>query len=424
MSRAVPSYVLRSLPFRIHNRQAPKLHSAIFFREARHSSTVRSSTGRKLSITRGTPATISDCDCNIQLPKGLEIDRTRPLINTVASYNQHVVIATGKNDWESRIENEVGVGDMARTLKDMTKSSGEWFDPNYSTLISNSSFPVNIESRNHGGDSPQIPSDNSSVKSGSASDPQPGDQAEVNTTSTSIRLFPHFLHFSGVDNSSTHQNHLASTYLGDQTLLSDPPLHPPPSFSAPQPITKPTILICSHGGRDARCGVLGPLLYDKFLQHAPERTVEVGMISHVGGHAFAGNVIIYMPPSYLLSSNTAPDEREAYASPLAGMGIWYGRVEPRHVQTILEETVEKGNIIGELWRGGLDVGVTRDGVEDWRARTARPRIMRIPSDILEQDGTDIEEGDFREQMMDITQRVEMMGRRARERLQRRRSESA
>lgn len=148
------------------------------------------------------------------------------------------------------------------------------------------------------------------------------------------------------------------------------------------------------------------------------------MISHVGGHAFAGNVIIYMPPSYLLSSNTAPDEREAYASPLAGMGIWYGRVEPRHVQTILEETVEKGNIIGELWRGGLDVGVTRDGVEDWRARTARPRIMRIPSDILEQDGTDIEEGDFREQMMDITQRVEMMGRRARERLQRRRSESA
>lgn len=128
MSRAVPSYVLRSLPFRIHNRQAPKLHSAIFFREARHSSTVRSSTGRKLSITRGTPATISDCDCNIQLPKGLEIDRTRPLINTVASYNQHVVIATGKNDWESRIENEVGVGDMARTLKDMTKSSGEWFD--------------------------------------------------------------------------------------------------------------------------------------------------------------------------------------------------------------------------------------------------------------------------------------------------------
>lgn len=140
------------------------------------------------------------------------------------------------------------------------------------------------------------------------------------------------------------------------------------------------------------------------------------MISHIGGHAFAGNVIIYIPPTFpLATGNIAEKEGETHTSPLAGMGIWYGRVEPRHVQQILEETLEKGNIIGELWRGCLDTGTTgKNGVEDWRARTASARTLRIPSDILERDGMVMEEKGFREQLMDTAQRVEMMGRRARE----------
>ncbi|KAL8935870.1 MAG: hypothetical protein Q9211_004475 [Gyalolechia sp. 1 TL-2023] len=331
MSRAAPSYALRSLPFGIHPRQPLQLHSTINFRQTRQSSTVKATSGRKLSITRGTPATRSECACDIQFPKGLEIDRTRPLINTVAAYNQHVIIATGKNDWDSRIENQEGIGDMARALKEITKRKGGRCD-----------------------------------------------------------LFPHFLHFPRVDNTPSHQNYLTSAYLGDQTHPPDSTTHPPPSFPSPQPITKPTILICSHGSRDARCGILGPLLYDEFLQHAQPGAVDVAMISHVGGHAFAGNVIVYIPPSYLLSSNADLNERGAHGLALAGMGIWYGRVEPRHVQSVLEETVEKGNVIGELWRGGLDVGATRD-VEDWRSRTAGARILRIPSDILERDGMAIEE---------------------------------
>lgn len=91
-------------------------------------STFKTANDRVLSITHGTAAAASKCACDIQFPEGLEIDRSRPLINTVANYNQHVVIATGKDDWESRIENEDGVGDMARTLKDITKVKGERFD--------------------------------------------------------------------------------------------------------------------------------------------------------------------------------------------------------------------------------------------------------------------------------------------------------
>ena len=36
---------------------------------------------------------------------------------------------------------------------------------------------------------------------------------------------------------------------------------------------------------------------------------------------------------------------------LQGMGIWYGRVEPRHVEGIVAETVRGGRVVGELFRG-------------------------------------------------------------------------
>ena len=36
---------------------------------------------------------------------------------------------------------------------------------------------------------------------------------------------------------------------------------------------------------------------------------------------------------------------------LAGKGVWYGRVEPRHVWGIVEETVRGGKVVEELCRG-------------------------------------------------------------------------
>lgn len=68
----------------------------------------------------------------------------------------------------------------------------------------------------------------------------------------------------------------------------------------------------------------------------------VGLISHIGGHKYAGNVIIYLPPS-------AGNEMGS----LSGKGIWYGRVEPRHVEGIVEETILGGRVISDLFRGGV-----------------------------------------------------------------------
>lgn len=191
------------------------------------------------------------------------------------------------------------------------------------------------------------------------------------------------------------------------------------------PISAPTILICSHNSRDSRCGILGPILHQEFVQYINKRhalrnqptadvvnhngqqsedaisyashpsfhphlnnahnenklAVNVGMVSHIGGHKWAGNVIVYIPPDYETQplerqarganphDEVASEEREPIVSeestlsseqinrgisPLAGKGIWYGRVEPKHVEGIVEQTIGHGKIIKELFRGGLN----------------------------------------------------------------------
>jgi leucyl-tRNA synthetase len=107
-------------------------------------------------------------------------------------------------------------------------------------------------------------------------------------------------------------------------------------------ITKPTILICGHGGRDQRCGVLGPILQSEFRKEFGRREIDadIGLISHIGGHKFAGNVIMYIPPS--MTGNA-----------LKGSGVWYGRVGPENVEGVVEETLVKGRVITGLLRGGV-----------------------------------------------------------------------
>ena len=64
-------------------------------------------------------------------------------------------------------------------------------------------------------------------------------------------------------------------------------------------LTGSFVFVCSHGSRDRRCGVCGPALIEKFRQEIELRglsdQVLVKPCSHVGGHKYAGNLIIYGP---------------------------------------------------------------------------------------------------------------------------------
>jgi hypothetical protein len=112
-----------------------------------------------------------------------------------------------------------------------------------------------------------------------------------------------------------------------------------------------------------RCGVMAPALESEFQRVLRARgytsvgsdgtTVDgpkhanIGLISHVGGHKYAGNVIIYVPPKMTLGSSSEHH-------PLAGKGIWYGRVEPKHVEGLVEETILGGRVVMDHFRGGVD----------------------------------------------------------------------
>ncbi|CAF0801503.1 unnamed protein product [Didymodactylos carnosus] len=101
------------------------------------------------------------------------------------------------------------------------------------------------------------------------------------------------------------------------------------------------LLICCHKTRDERCGVAGPILVEecqKYIQGG-NKDVHTLKISHIGGHKFAGNVIVY------------PN------------GVWYGRVLSCHIPLIIEAysdgNDEKKQKLTPLLRGQLDMSWKR-----------------------------------------------------------------
>ena len=162
----------------------------------------------------------------------------------------------------------------------------------------------------------------------------------------SVTLFPEGKLYSSLRDYEGVYHDFVRMLLLPEDLRVDPPGRLP--FRDHSSEEKITILICGHNSRDSRCGIMGPLLRDEFKAQSKKSVNErsewepaVSLISHIGGHAFAGNIIIYFPSTWTKHS-------------LAGKGIWYGRVEPKHVEGILKTTVTKGVIIEELFRGGLD----------------------------------------------------------------------
>ncbi|KAH8712207.1 hypothetical protein GQ44DRAFT_742587 [Phaeosphaeriaceae sp. PMI808] len=263
------------------------------------------------------------CEC-ASTPPNLDIDRQTPLLNTMATYSEQVVLCTGKDDWQSNIEQEEGpTGEFVKGLKGVIGKGGSGFDPFYNVIVTASSLPA------------------SSTK-----------------TATTVLLFPAFKRISNVPHTRDAFHAFATAYLKARTLH---PMHDGLSPSqkvnllrdetvankipAAEVITNPVILICGHGGRDQRCGVLGPILHASFQKELERRGIHahIAQISHIGGHKYAGNVVIYTPSTLL----------DAEENALRGTGIWYGRVGPENVQGVVEETIVKGRVILDLLRGGI-----------------------------------------------------------------------
>jgi (2Fe-2S) ferredoxin len=274
------------------------------------------------------------------MPSGLDIDHSTPIANNIASYHSHILVSTGQSDWTSRIEDAhkdtstQPWGSLISQLKTAFGRKGPYHSDTQNILITASSLPTPSPSKR-------------TVLFFPAHE-----ELSIPASSTPIPF-----------NEDNHLDNLTS-YLAARSAANPTATNAP---SPPKPITshlltKPTILICSHNSRDTRCGILGPILhaeFTRFLDSHNQPDIRVAMVSHIGGHKWAGNVIVYVPPGWRGGQgvDAGEGEGEGEMSPLAHKAVWYGRVEPRHVEGIVKETVLGGKVIAELCRGVVD----RDG---------------------------------------------------------------
>ena len=66
------------------------------------------------------------CSC-AEMPE-LDIDRMKPLVNTISPHAKHVVVHTGREDWAKRIEEDEEIPNIAKELKALLGFKGPFHD--------------------------------------------------------------------------------------------------------------------------------------------------------------------------------------------------------------------------------------------------------------------------------------------------------
>jgi glycerol-3-phosphate O-acyltransferase / dihydroxyacetone phosphate acyltransferase len=128
------------------------------------------------------------------------------------------------------------------------------------------------------------------------------------------------------------------------------------------------ILMCSQRTRDARCGQSAPLLRKELERHLrplglyrdmhDERPGGVGIyfISHVGGHKYSANVMVYRRPNAFGQDEEVEGTQAEEGDVGAAQGIWLARVRPEDCENLVRYTVLKGKVVKpeSQLRGGFD----------------------------------------------------------------------
>ena len=200
------------------------------------------------------------------------------LADSVKPYHRHAFACTGDRSWPARLEEASGLlGAMARDVRDLREAEGAV--PKLTA--------TDEESRGAGID---------------------------------LLVFPEAVRYRIGD-------------LGDwRTVLAE---HLRGGARAPlesQALPGRHVFVCVHMARDERCGNCGPPLLAAIEAAVASRgldDVTIRATSHVGGHKYAGNVIVY------------PE------------GVWYGYVRPDDAERLVGEHLVEGRVLEDLHRGGM-----------------------------------------------------------------------
>ncbi|CAK7265129.1 hypothetical protein SEPCBS119000_001354 [Sporothrix epigloea] len=310
-----------------------------------------------------------DCSsCSLKYPSRFKVDLQDRLYGLVKGWNTHLLVATGKSDW----------------VRDVTHEKGSVME-----AVGNASSPTNGRMML------------------SASNIPTASQSSDYTDPARVLLLPAFV---VVDNVTPALVPALLEQLVSKAPTSITPLagtNPPPSLppSLPAPLTyhqsphSVLVLLCSQKTRDARCGQSAPIIRKELERHLrplglsrdldDERPGGVGIyfISHVGGHKYSANMMVYRRPNAFGLDNVSrglltEEERAALPARIrsavpavqrtgvteegdaalntstagASQCIWLARVMPEDCENIVNYTILQGKVVKpeSQLRGGFD----------------------------------------------------------------------
>ncbi len=206
---------------------------------------------------------------------------TKFLPGSVKFYERHLFVCTGTTDWPQRIE--LGGGFLQTLAETIARYALD--------------MPLKVKM--------------------TACDDLP-----LSTDGFDILVFPDMVRYVAVKTADLE------TFVIDQLVGNEVS-----SRLQHQPLSGHHLFVCVHGRRDIRCGDCGPPLVAsleaELNKQELETAVTIHQTSHVGGHVYAGNVLIY--PG----------------------GDWYGYVTPENASNLIEQHLLQGKIVAELWRGRM-----------------------------------------------------------------------
>ncbi|KAJ7202988.1 Sucrase/ferredoxin-like-domain-containing protein [Mycena haematopus] len=304
-------------------------------------------------------------------PGRFTIDMETQMLGTVRPFHRQILISTGTIDWGLEVTRTSG--SLAAFVSRAWRRTPA--TPTVNPIV------------------PRVPgifnaSDSSWISILNGSHKTISDDPELET----VLIFPDFMVVAGVPSSREGAELLWNTALDPRIPRifgeEKTKFH---TYVLPYSVV---ITFCSHKRRDGRCGISAPKLelgdpfiertaftnslhqrgwtVDTQLEHIIDSPLErfsgtteekgahvlqslkalqtakkalVLFNSHMGGHQYAGNCMIYTPN---------------------GVSVWYGRITPHEVDSVVENTIEGGMILPALLRGGLNL--SRPGCEtlhDW-----------------------------------------------------------
>ncbi len=202
------------------------------------------------------------------------------LAGSVKPYGRHVIVLTGRRNWMPHIEADRGLlGIIARDV----------------IALGDSIAPK-----------PKVTA---------VATPGTGPDGTVD-----LLVYPDAVRYVGVDDAAW--NRIREVHIAGGRPAEDP---------GPVPLRGHDVLVCVHGARDNRCGGCGPLvagaLRERLRDAGRDGDVRVHESSHVGGHTFAGNVIVY--PAGTWYGYVRPGDADALVAAITGGKEWTSHVRGR-----------------------------------------------------------------------------------------------